>query len=1284
MQPKVLQVRGERSAQDYQMRSQRSHIYKAPETWLGYCEHKERSELSVNERGEMVKVNLTTPPCISHLLYEILSNAVDNADSSLRMGVNPGSIEVEMNDEWISVTNYGEPIPIVPHLSKTQDSLRCVTVPEVVFGVLLTSNNYDDKAIRLGIGRNGYGAKLVNIFSTSFIVEAGDAKRGQLFRGEWSHNMTQLPASERADEDDVRDPSVEITPGYTLNKGGEWIPSLGPKYTGPSYVRIMWKLDFERFEMTGYTPQDFGIFKRMCYEFSWTCKIPFTFSSPLESQTKISLGLKGYASLFWSGESLGSSLIHRQWCKVDVLQKLKKGESVSEVNVTTIPAPEALQKLKGEKLEARIISPKSVEEIPMVELLILFTPGEGKVISFVNGMISEGGGVHVKKTFEQLSTPFLDKINKKNSLRNKGAESEVKLPTLTVDNFKKHVSFILSVRTPETKYDSQAKKTLTSLKTPIEVDPKVIESMMKWDIESVLWGELLEKNNKLLSSTMKRKKGRVPSNKLTDANDAAEGKNQDKCTLYIVEGHAASLYIETRINLSRDGLNKNGCLQLKGKPLNISDTSFEELIDNKEFELIVSALGLEEGMDYMIPQNFDRLRYNNIIISTDADTDGSHIRLLVLNLFHKLWPSILERGMVSYLMTPAVRVMDGGKCVALFYSEREYEEYYHTLDEVTRKRQKVNFYKGLGTSKNSEIKDDMQKANVVICVADETTTDSLNLAFDPKKAEDRKNWIEKWSSGDKTPSLLGRAPDDYILKSATYYSLNSPKDPPICTKLITSSVNYDLHDYAIDNLFRSIPSWMDGLKKSQRQIMYHFLKSWDYGKSTKGEEKIAVAIGIIISSLHYHHGDKSLESAIIKMAQNFVGSNNLNLLKPVGQFGSRIGGTSKSSPARYISTKPEDWVKLAFNREMIDIIERRSVDGDKVEPYWIPCDIPLAIINGSQGIATGWSSVIPPHDPREVIKWLIARCQYNLTESQDIQQPDLLPYFHGFTGETYILSHTPTPVEVEELEDEDGNEVKVEVKKGRRVTTQGIFSSDRVTEDSWRVTVTELPVGVWNDKYESWLKSLLEKEFHPAVLEPQEGSKPTKSKKKKEYILGSYTYTRDVENKPTFTLEGLRFEPTLDSLHLRKSLSMENMVLIDRDGAPRRYDSVYELIEVYWNGMISCYTSLKESRLKSITEEVQETSTMRKLITLLVERTVIIEKESDESIASQLLPHSIPISYLDKINVRQLTLDKISKLELKLTQLEETRRVVESTSPEELWIQRLEQLLKHITGRYGY
>jgi DNA topoisomerase-2 len=177
------------------------------------------------------------------------------------------------------------------------------------------------------------------------------------------------------------------------------------------------------------------------------------------------------------------------------------------------------------------------------------------------------------------------------------------------------------------------------------------------------------------------------------------------------------------------------------------------------------------------------------------------------------------------------------------------------------------------------------------------------------------------------------------------------------------------------------------------------------------------------------------------MAQDFVGSNNLNLLVPGGQFGTRLAGGKDAASPRYIFTHLSPIARHVFPEDDDVLLEYLEDDGQQIEPKYFCPIIPLVLINGTQGIGTGWSTFIPPHDPMSVLDYIRAKLERRL------ELPSIDPYAKGFDG---LIERQP-----------DG---------------KGYVSYGKIKElNKKTVLINELPIGVWTDKYKSQLLKMVRK-----------------------------------------------------------------------------------------------------------------------------------------------------------------------------------------------------------------
>ena len=168
----------------------------------------------------------------------------------------------------------------------------------------------------------------------------------------------------------------------------------------------------------------------------------------------------------------------------------------------------------------------------------------------------------------------------------------------------------------------------------------------------------------------------------------------------------------------------------------------------------------------------------------------------------------------------------------------------------------------------------------------------------------------------------------------------------------------------------------------------------------------------------YHHGEKSLIDTFIKMAQDFIGSNNMGYFKKDGQFGARADGGENAADARYSETHLAWWIPHVYYKESVELVKKRVIDDEECEPLWLPGVIPMGIVNGTNGIATAFSTSTPCHNPMDVIKWYREKCQGKSPKP-------IAPWYNGFTGKMKIVnrsSRKKRKIIIEDSDDEEGVE----------------------------------------------------------------------------------------------------------------------------------------------------------------------------------------------------------------------------------------------------------------------
>jgi DNA topoisomerase II len=661
---------------------------------------------------------------------------------------------------------------------------------------------------------------------------------------------------------------------------------------------------------------------------------------------------------------------------------------------------------------------------------VVITPcnvNEFQQISFANGIHTIKGGIHVDLWTEAIFRPLVDKFNGKKGKKN-----------INIGDVKQFFRIFVITTIENPVFEGQSKEELRGPKGKIkpEVTQTDINKIWKWSVIEDIQDIISMKDMVVLKKLERKKNTHVKIENLEPANKAG-GKDSEHCSLILCEGDSAKTYGTVGIQKGVFGKASQdwfGIYKLGGVILNTRNKKGETIAKSKAVDGIIKSLNLKQGLDYTEEKNYKTLHYGKVILLTDADFDGLHISGLVLNLFESLFPSLLQRKepYVVNMCTPIVRVMGKGKEEDILYYD---ENKYNTDYEEAKKKGKIlkhKYYKGLAAIPKKEIAGTFGE-KMINFYADEDCNKNMVKVFHNKFADLRKEWI------------------------ATHYPPN-PKyslddKEEIMDMSISSFLNNEVIKFSHNDCKRSIPSLFDGLKESQRKILYCFKKrGLTYNKDYVKVEQLS---GYVAEHSKYHHGQEILQGTMTKMAQSFVGSNNIPLFYREGAFGSRLQGGKDAGAGRYISTKMESITPYIFREEDDILLEYLDDDGYQIEPkFYIPI-LPMILVNGCTGIGTGWSCTVPSFNPLDIIEcikiWLENDGEILLTDpdSQTIVSmlPELKPWYRGFNG-------------------------KIE-KTGDRFTSYGIINRDKKNED--KVYVSELPIGMWTDKFKDTCDGWLEK-----------------------------------------------------------------------------------------------------------------------------------------------------------------------------------------------------------------
>ena len=631
-------------------------------------------------------------------------------------------------------------------------------------------------------------------------------------------------------------------------------------------------------------------------------------------------------------------------------------------------------------------------------------------------------------------------------------------------------------------------------------------------------------------------------------------------------------------------------------------------------------MGLEEGKEYKSTEN---LRYRGIIIVTDADHDGSHIKGLLVNWLHYSWPSLLKiKGFLKYMRTPIIKASKGKDSID-FYNTTDYDNWKNSTDLVNK--WKIKYYKGLGTSTSSEAKEYFKKLSKHMVdfgwEDNHTENNAIELAFSKQRANDRKLWLEDYN------------PDNII-------------DNKEKTVNYSNFINNELILFSMSDVIRSIPSIVDGLKPSQRKTIYCALK-----KPLSREMKVAQFSGYVSSESGYHHGEASLMGVLISQAQNYVGSSNINYLKPNGQFGSRLNAGKDAASPRYIFIELEDITSIIFNKEDSKILNYLNDDGFMIEPeYYVPV-VPMILINGSTGIGTGFSTTIPQFNPKDIVK--------NIKRLMDgKEQVEMIPYYAGFKGSII----------------KDSKNTYTCYGKIKRINKKVI-------------EIYELPViGKERSTYEYT-------DFLNTIIVESKSDKDYNSR----WITGYKNYSTDniVRFHVEFVSELVLFKMLKDmetfykKMKLSKSFNTNNMHLFNERGTIQKYDTVDEILNDYYKVRYKFYIKRRDNIINILEKELLKLNSQVKFIENVMSKKIKVFMEKEENIISNLEKNEYPrvinnagietYDYLLDIKTRDYTDNKVTQLKNRRDQKNSDLENMKEKTPEDLWKDDLSEFMTSYT-----
>lgn len=841
------------------------------------------------------------------------------------------------------------------------------------------------------------------------------------------------------------------------------------------------------------------------------------------------------------------------------------------------------------------------------------------VCSYVNGLRTLENGKHVdhvNRSFGVQMAKWFNEHLKMEKLGEKDESNKDKYRFNAADVMS-NIFTIVRCSLDKPRFNNQQKTMLLGPIPTIKL-PGEIPNIKNWKLYEIMQ----EKKNMLARLALVKTDGGKKRN-LFD-----QGKNRDaglaaskrwmECVLFIVEGGSASKYAEAIIDHLPGRKDLFGVLRLRGKIPNAHNKQ-TVLINNKEYALIKQFLGLREGVDYNDLQNFETLRYGQVYIMTDADVDGSHIAGLLLNLFQEQFPSLLEIGYVNYWMSKILTVKKGA-VLKKFYTLEEYREWRETIDNNEVSKWKHSYNKGLASNDEDEVPDDVKEKRLLAFAFDELSADKIAVCFYKEMIERRKKWMETG-----------------VVKKFV------EKDEVSIDKFLDTRVL----EYHLSNLIRSIPNFKDGLKKAQRKVLWGFMLKFMNNVSHKLKTdlspiKIKTLTGHIMEKTQYAHGDLSLEQTMFAMIFDFVGTNNANLLTTNKLITSREMGPSDTAAGRYLNASVSKWIDKLYRGEDYPLYEFEEDDGDIVEPKTFFPIIPIHLVNGMNGIASGYSTFCPNHKMDDVIDYLISLLD------RETPKP-LVPFYRGFRGDIELKDNELVAVLPNEENEDDFNDLLIDQGDVKKQLTKAVVTSGKYELVGNNVRVTELPIGVWTSKYRELLL-----------------------KWQKEHKISGF---RDVSTKTDigFEIKNPKFKVSTESLCLKRSFGMTNLVMVDDEGRPHRYQTIDDIILNFFNFRLKIYERRKSYQIDTLNVEIMDLTQKILFCSLVIDGTIKLVGEDKDTVLEKMAEYSFDKSYL-KLPASSFTIQGIDKMQAQLDGKEEELEQLKNKDVREIWKEELEEL----------
>jgi DNA topoisomerase-2 len=1162
-------------AQQYQWLSAREHVLKRTSMYAGSTipgPHATHVIDMVEGRAVRRDVEVHLSAALLKVADEVIVNACDN---KVRCPEQKYIKTLFGKDGVFEVSNDGKTIPITlwPGTSR-------YTV-EILFGEMMSGENFNDEAGRTGGGLHGVGVKIAAILAEWFEVSCVNLEENQLFHS-CSDNRKGL-LSQKADESTLaagEEPVLKkdglsfyrvdastgrCTEATLIRKGGVLYRNSGP---------IVYHQRFENNLATTHPPE---LAKPTAKDTKSSTLVRWKvdlgrlgMSAPIDDDVLAVLRTRVYDVAACIGDKLVVS--------VDGTRLPIKGlKDFSNVMGDALIGRELLD--EGRKMEVCFVRADTTEAC---------------VVGFVNG-VRCSTGTHIELVWRKVCESLSDVLAKKMK----------RTVVVKKEQLKEHISIVLNLTIVNPTFGSQTKEKLITPANSMGLQDfclsgATMRALEKYGVVDILKTAQDALDAKSVQKSIKSDKGRMHS--IPKYEKALKLSSKEACSLYLTEGDSAKALAVAGFSIV--GRDHNGVFPLRGKLVNVQGMSAKKALEHKEIKHMTQILGLDPHTNYTRELAL-QLPYRHLVIFTDQDTDGAHIMGLVLNWIRTFYPSLLQAlpDFVHRFATPIIRARVGGETRA-FFSQPEYEEW---LGD--RKPTAVKYYKGLGTSTGDDAKkyfSNIDDHRFPVRYSGEPCNVAVDTMFASGMTDERKRILKLAD------------PNAYIQYGTDDITFNA-----VCMK--------ELVQHGLADNRRSIASSIDGLKPSQRKILHVILSR------PSGECKVAQLAAAVAEKTAYHHGEKSLVQTMVAMAQPWMGACNIALLKPNGMFGSRHDVRTEHSAERYIFTERHSIAQALFPYADADVLQYNEDDGHTVEPTFFVPIVPFVLINGTEGIGTGWKSNVPAFAPSDVIANV-----YKLVADPRAALTDMVPSYTGFKGGVTL--------------DEKGD---------------WVFTGTYTIESPTILRITELPPKTWTSPYIEGIREHLIGDSDKCIVSSIEDHS----------LDSNVNIVIKMKNGST----ALKDRDIVKDFKLSSRLQMSQLNLFDEDEHLNHFVSIEEIIRRHATARRELYASRIRSQIASLTHDeqiaVNKARFVREVSANIVNPSGMTKAALEATLtAANYYKVDGGFKYLRSVDLFSLTTDLSAVLEAEAKKISDALRALKAMTPETVWVSELKLLEKAIAA----